>query len=352
MSFIDLEDDSLTDLLIEKQRIQVDPRQTQERIDKFILSKTEKLSRNRIQNAIKKGLVTVNGIPIKSNYKIRPNDLIEITFKKEYEDSVPPIPQDIPLDIVFEDDYVLVVNKPAGLVVHPGVANYSGTLVNALAYHFKNLPVKDGEPMNRLGLVHRIDKNTSGLLVIGKTPEVLNHLSKQFYKHTIYRRYVALVWGSPEEKEGTLSNRIGRNPKDRTKMMVYNEDMEGGKQSITHFTVLEDLYYVSLVECRLETGRTHQIRCHMSHLGNPIFSDERYGGDKIWKGTVFSKYKQFVFNCFKLMPRQSLHAKSLGFIHPITGEELVFHADLPEDFTSVLEKWRGYVNSQRKKLDL
>ena len=315
------------------------------------MSKTEKLSRNRIQNAIKKGRVTVNGTLIKTNYKVRPNDIIEISYQKEYEDSVPPVPQEIPLDIVFEDDYVLVVNKPAGLVVHPGVAHYSGTLVNALAYHFKDLPVKMGEPINRLGLVHRIDKNTSGLLVVGKTPEVLNHLSKQFYDHSIYRRYVALVWGSPEETKGTIDNRIGRNPKDRTKMMVYHDDMEGGKHSVTHYDVLEDLYYVSLIECRLETGRTHQIRCHMSHLGHPIFSDERYGGDKITKGTVFSKYKQFVFNCFKMMPRQALHAKSLGFEHPITGEKMLFHADLPEDFSSVLEKWKGYVTSQRKKLD-
>ncbi len=350
MSFIDLEDESLSELLVDKHSIVVDPRQSSVRIDKFILTKIEKISRNRIQNGIKRGDVTVNGKIIKSNYKIRPNDKIEVIFKKEFEDSIPPIPQDIPLDIYYEDEYLLVVNKPAGMVVHPGVANYSGTLVNALAYHFKDLPVQDGDPENRLGLVHRIDKDTSGLLVVGKTPEVLTHLAKQFFNHTIYRRYHALVWGEPDEKSGRIESRIGRNPKDRRKMMVYDDTMDGGKNSITHYDVIEPMYYVSLIECRLETGRTHQIRAHMSNMGHPIFSDERYGGNKIMKGTVFSKYKQFVFNCFKLMPRQALHARSLGFVHPITKEEMLFHAELPEDFVAALEKWRGYVNNQKQKL--
>lgn len=347
---IDLNSEGLAENLVDFQIIKVDPRQSPVRIDKFLLDKLEKVSRNRIQNGLKKGTVLVNDAAVKSNYKVRPRDVIRIVLERPMSDNVPPIPQDIPLNIHYEDDDLLVVNKPPGLVVHPGISNYSGTLVNALAYHFRDLPVAEGDPSNRLGLVHRIDKDTSGLLVVAKNSETLTHLAKQFYDHTIYRRYVALIWGQPDEKEGTIINRIGRNPKDRKKMMVYDDAMDGGKRSVTHFKLLEEMYYVSLIECRLETGRTHQIRVHMSDMGHPIFSDLTYGGDKIVKGTVFSKYKQYVFNCFKLMPRQALHARSLGFIHPKTGEEMIFHSELPDDFAAVLEKWRGYVNNRKDKL--
>lgn len=349
---IDIKSDEINDELIDRFEVKVDPKQKPVRIDKFLLSKLEKVSRNRIQNGVKNGTVLVNDEVVKSNYKVRPRDVITIILDKPLADNVPPIPQDIPLDIYYEDDDLLVVNKPAGLVVHPGVSNYSGTLVNALAFHFRDLPVAEGDPSNRLGLVHRIDKDTSGLLVVAKNAPTLTHLAKQFYDHTTYRRYVALIWGEPETMEGTITNRLGRNPKDRKKMMVYDDAMEGGKHSVTHYKLLEQLYYVSLIECRLETGRTHQIRVHMSNMGHPIFSDNHYGGDKIIKGTVFSKYKQFVFNCFKMMPRQALHARSLGFVHPTTGEEMIFHADLPDDFSNVLEKWRGYVNSRRKQMEL
>jgi 23S rRNA pseudouridine1911/1915/1917 synthase len=349
---IDLESEELNDDLVLHHELTVDPKQKPVRIDKFLIDRLEKVSRNRIQNGIKNGMILVNNETIKSNYKIRPKDRITIILDRPLSDAVPPVPQDIPLDIYYEDEDVLVINKPAGLVGHPGISNYSGTLVNALAYHFKDLPVAVGDPQNRLGLVHRIDKDTSGLLVIAKTTAALTHLSKQFFNHTIYRRYIALIWGEPEPPEGTIHNRLGRNPKDRKKMMVYDDSMDGGKESVTHYEVLESLYYVSLIEFRLETGRTHQIRVHMSNMGHPIFSDERYGGDKVVKGTVFSKYKQFVFNCFKEMPRQALHARSLGFIHPTTGEEMIFHSELPDDFQTVLEKWQKYVESRKLKLDL
>lgn len=349
---LDLQSEEIHDELIDRYDVKVDPKQSPTRIDKFLLGKLEKVSRNRIQNGLKRGTVLVNDEMVKSNYKVRPNDRITIILDKPLADNVPPIPQDIPLDIYYEDDDLLVVNKPAGLVVHPGVSNYSGTLVNALAYHFRDLPVAEGDPSNRLGLVHRIDKDTSGLLVVAKNAPTLTHLAKQFFNHTTYRRYVALIWGEPEVTEGTIRNRLGRNPKDRKKMMVYDDSMEGGKHSVTHYKLLEQLYYVSLIECRLETGRTHQIRVHMSNTGNPIFSDHHYGGDKIIKGTVFSKYKQFVFNCFKMMPRQALHARSLGFVHPTTGEEMLFHAELPEDFSNVLTKWRGYVEGRKRQMNL
>lgn len=347
---IDLSSKELHDKTLTEQIIKVDPKQTPVRLDKFIFDKVQGISRNRIQNSIKRGTVLVNDEPIKSNYKIRPLDVIKLIYEKPVSDSVAPIPQDIPLDIRYEDDDLMVIHKPAGMVVHPGIGNYSGTLVNALAYHYGDLPVAEGDPNNRLGLVHRIDKGTSGLLVIAKKTDTLTHLAKQFYNHTIYRRYWALVWGEPDPLAGTVTTRIGRNPKDRKKMCVYDEAMEGGKHSITHYKVIEQLYYVSLAEFNLETGRTHQIRVHTSHLGNPIFGDTTYGGDKIMKGTVFSKYKQFVFNLFKVLPRQALHAKSLGFIHPTTGEEMVFHSELPEDFQTVLDKWRKYVNSRKEHL--
>jgi 23S rRNA pseudouridine1911/1915/1917 synthase len=344
-------DEDLEEELYEHLRIKVDGKQAQLRIDKFLLDRLEKTSRNRIQNAIKSGNILVNEEQVKPNYKVRPKDIITMVLPKPLEDSVPPVPEDIPLDIRYEDDDLMVVHKPAGMVVHPGIGNYTGTLVNALAYHLQglDLPIRDDHPDNRLGLVHRIDKDTSGLLVVAKTEEAMNHLAKQFFKHSIYRRYWALVWGEPEEEEGTIKNRIGRNPKNRLVNMVYDEDMEGGKWAITHYKVLERLYYVSLIECKLETGRTHQIRVHMSDMGHPIFSDDRYGGGEIKKGTVFSKYKKFVQNCFKMMPRQALHARSLGFVHPRTEEYMQFDADLPEDFQSVLDKWTQYV-AHRKEL--
>lgn len=344
-------DEDLEEELYEHLRIQVDGKQAQLRIDKYLLDRLEKTSRNRIQNAIKSGNILVNEEQVKPNYKVRPRDVITMVLPKPLEDSVPPVPEEIPLDIRYEDDDLMVVHKPAGMVVHPGIGNYTGTLVNALAFHLQDLdlPIRDDHPDNRLGLVHRIDKDTSGLLVVAKTDEAMNHLAKQFFKHSIYRRYWALVWGEPENEEGTLKSRIGRNPKNRLVNMVYDEDMEGGKWAITHYKVLERLYYVSLVECKLETGRTHQIRVHMSDMGHPIFSDNRYGGDEIRKGTVFSKYKKFVQNCFKMMPRQALHARSLGFVHPRTNEYMQFDADLPEDFASVLDKWKQYV-AHRKEL--
>jgi 23S rRNA pseudouridine1911/1915/1917 synthase len=344
-------EDELDEELYEHLRIKVDPKQSQIRIDKFLIDRLEKTSRNRIQNAIKSGNIQVNEENVKPNYKVRPKDVITMVMPKPLEEAIRPIPENIPLDIRYEDDDLMVVHKPAGLVVHPGIGNYTGTLVNALAYHFEglNLPIRDDHPDNRPGLVHRIDKDTSGLLVIAKTEEAMNHLAKQFFKHSIYRRYWALIWGEPEEDEGTIHNRIGRNPKNRLVNMVYDDDMEGGRVAITHYKVLERLYYVSLVECELETGRTHQIRVHMSDMKHPIFSDYRYGGKEIQKGTIFTKYKQFVNNCLEIMPRQALHAKSIGFEHPRTGAYMQFDSELPDDFQEVLEKWRHYV-SHRKEL--
>ena len=333
--------DSLdTDSLHEHYSFEASKGQEPLRVDKFLMNFIENATRNKIQAAAKEGNIWVNQKPVKSNYKVKAGDMVQVMFEHPpYENLL--VPEDIPLDIVYEDEVLLVVNKPAGMVVHPGHGNYSGTLVNALLYHFKDLPLNSD---SRPGLVHRIDKDTSGLLVVAKTQEAMTHLSRQFFDKTSTREYIALAWGVFSEASGTIEGHIGRSLKNRLQMDVF-EDESFGKPAITHYQVLEDLRYVSLIQCQLETGRTHQIRAHMKHIGHPLFNDERYGGDKILKGTTFTKYKQFVDNCFKLLPRQALHAKTLGFEHPITKKVLTFNTDLPEDFTACLEKWRAYVGA-------
>ncbi len=328
--------------LFEHFAITVDKGQGLLRIDKFLTTKLENTSRARIQNAADNGYVMVAGVPVKASYKVKPYDQVQIMMPYERREIVI-TPENIPLNIVFEDQYLLVVNKPAGLVVHPGHGNYSGTLVNALAYHLRDEPLFGDGCDARAGLVHRIDKNTSGLLVIAKRPDIHAHLAHQFFEHTTSRTYHALVWGTPNDAEGTINTLIGRSAKDRLQMAVLNENDSGnGKIAITHYKVLKSLGYVSLVECRLETGRTHQIRVHMKHLGHPLFNDERYGGDKILRGTTYTKYRQFVDNCFKLMPRHGLHALTLGFEHPITHQQMLFESDYPDDFRLCLEKWQDY----------
>jgi 23S rRNA pseudouridine1911/1915/1917 synthase len=324
--------------LYEHLRIIVDKGQSLLRIDKFLMHRIENASRNRIQNAIELGTVIVNEKTVKASYKVKPLDVISVVLPHPPRDTEV-YPEDIPLDIVYEDDDVLVVNKPAGLVVHPGYNNYTGTLVNGLVFHFQQLPTLPGND-GRPGLVHRIDKDTSGLLLISKNERSMTWLAKQFFDHTITRKYTALVWGDIET-DGTVTGYIGRSVNDRRVMSIY-DDPEKGKWSITHYRVLERMGYVTLIECQLETGRTHQIRAHMRHIGHPLFSDAIYGGDKILKGTLFSKYKQFVENCFELMPRQALHARTLGFLHPTIKKQLLFEASLPIDFESVLNKWRRY----------
>lgn len=334
----------------EYQRIKVDPGQSPIRLDKFLFDKMFQVSRNRIQNAIKNGMITLDGKQVKPNVKIKPNQEIIVYLDEAREQQPPLIPQDIPLDIVYEDDAVMVVNKPAGLTVHPGVGQPDGTLVNGLAYYFQNqdLPIKEGNGLDRPGLVHRIDKDTSGLLVIAKTPEAMTHLSQQFADHTSERKYVAIVWGTFDETEGTIDKNIGRHPANRTKQTTVPED-EGGKHAITHYKVLEDMYYISVIECQLETGRTHQIRVHLQSEGHALFNDKKYGGDQILKGTVFDKYRHFVQNCFKVLPRQGLHAKSLGFTHPVTGERMMFDSELPQDMADVLDKWRRYLKGRTQR---
>ena len=315
------------------------------RIDKFLVNKMD-ISRNKIQSAAEAGNILVNDQPVKSNYKVKPNDVITIVM------SYPPreielIPEDIPLNIVYEDDDLIVVNKEAGMVVHPAYGHYSGTLINALLHHLKDLPhIKEGEM--RPGMVHRIDKNTSGLLVVAKTQFALDHLAKQFYDKTSPREYLALVWGSLKEQKGTITGHIGRSLKNRKVMQVFPAE-DRGKPAVTHYEVLEDFGYVSLLKCRLETGRTHQIRIHMKYIGHPLFNDEEYGGDKILKGTIFTKYRQFVNNCFNILPRQALHAKTLGFIHPRTKEQMFFNSEIPEDMQAAINKWRNYVASRGKE---
>ncbi|MBW4891426.1 RluA family pseudouridine synthase [Mucilaginibacter sp. HMF5004] len=331
--------------LYEHLRVVVDKGQSLLRIDKFLMHKVENASRNRIQNAIDLGNVLVNDKPIKASYKVKPLDVISVVLPHPPRDTEV-YPENIPLNIVYEDDDVLVVNKPPGLVVHPGYNNYTGTLVNGLVYHFQQLPTLPGND-GRPGLVHRIDKDTSGLLLISKNERAMTWLARQFYEHTIARRYIALVWGDLET-DGTVEGYIGRSIKDRRVMSIY-DDPEKGKWSVTHYKVLERLNYVTLIECQLETGRTHQIRAHMKHIGHPLFSDATYGGDSILKGTVFSKYKQFVDNCFELMPRQALHAQSLGFVHPTKREFIYFEAPLPEDFKSVLAKWQKYMSASAEQ---
>ncbi|MEO7315975.1 MAG: RluA family pseudouridine synthase [Ginsengibacter sp.] len=315
------------------------------RIDKFLMNRIEGATRNKIQQAIEVERVLVNDNPIKSNYKIRPEDKIVI-YQTHLPQSGEIVPEDIPFTIVYEDEDIMVVNKEPGMVVHPGSGNPGGTLVNAVAFYLKKQnPSINEEDLNRFGLVHRIDKNTSGLLVMAKTAVAMTNLARQFFDHTVHRRYVALVWGDFEEDEGTVVAHIGRHERQRKLFAAYPEG-EHGKDAITHYKVLERFNYVTLIECRLETGRTHQIRVHMKHIGHPLFNDITYGGDRIVKGTVFTKYKQFVDNCFEMCPRQALHAQQLGFIHPVTKENMLFESPLPEDISSVVEKWRKYSSSR------
>jgi 23S rRNA pseudouridine1911/1915/1917 synthase len=328
------------DDLYEHFRFVADKGQTPLRVDKYLMNKVENATRNRIQKSAKDGNIFVNDIIVKSNYKVKANDVITVRFEHPpYEMLL--TPEDLPIDIVYEDDALLVVNKAAGMVVHPGHGNYSGTLINALAFHFDNLPNNSSD---RPGLVHRIDKDTTGLLVVAKTEEAMAHLSKQFFNKTTEREYVAIAWGAMQEEHGTIEGHIGRHPKNRLQNTVYldPDDLDKGKPAVTHYKVLEHLGYVTLVSCKLETGRTHQIRVHMKHIGHTLFNDERYGGSAILKGTTFSKYKQFVDNCFKVLPRQALHAKTLGFIHPTTNEFMRFEAPIPEDMEACLYKWRNY----------
>lgn len=328
--------------LYEHFRVVVDKGQEMIRVDKYLFDRLTNSSRNRIQKAADAGFVMANGKPVKSSYKVKPADVITVMMDRpRYENEV--IPENIPLDVVYEDRYLMVVNKPAGLVVHPGHGNYRGTLVNAIAWHLKDNPDYDANDPH-VGLVHRIDKDTSGLLVVAKTPDAKTILGNQFFHKTTRRRYRALVWGNVEQDEGTVTGDIGRNPRDRMQMAVLPTGE--GKHAVTHYRVLERLGYVTLVECVLETGRTHQIRVHMKHIGHILFNDERYGGHEILKGTHFAKYKQFVNNCFDLCPRQALHAMTLGFKHPVTGEEMDFTAPLPADMTALLERWRSYISNR------
>ena len=352
--YVDELDDTLDDVepvvdnpaeLYEHFRVVVDKGQSQVRVDKYLFERLVNSSRNRIQKAADAGLIMANGKPVKSSYKVKPCDVLTVMMDRpRYDNDI--IPEDIPLDIVYEDNDLMVINKPAGLVVHPGCGNYHGTLVNAIVWHLKDNPRYDpNDP--QVGLVHRIDKDTSGLLVVAKTPDAKTHLGLQFYNKTTKRKYNALVWGIVENNEGTIEGNIGRNPKDRMQMAVLSDPAQG-KHAVTHYRVLERLGYVTLVECVLETGRTHQIRVHMKHIGHTLFNDERYGGNEILKGTHFSKYKQFVNNCFETCPRQALHAMTLGFVHPRTGEEMFFTSPLPEDMTNLIDKWRNYISNREE----
>jgi 23S rRNA pseudouridine1911/1915/1917 synthase len=327
--------------LFEHFRLVVDKGQSLLRIDKFLMNRMENATRNRIQNAADLGCILVNEKAVKSSYKVKPLDVISIVLPHPPRDTEI-YPENIPLNIVFEDEEIVIINKTAGMVVHPGFNNYTGTLVHALAYHFENLPNLNGN-YARPGLVHRIDKDTSGLLVISKNEQAMTFLAKQFFDHSIHRKYVALVWGDIAEG-GTVSGYIGRSLKDRRVMDIYDSE-EKGKWSVTHYKVLERLNYVTLIECELETGRTHQIRAHMQHIGHPLFNDASYGGDKILKGTSFTKYKQFIDNCFSICPRQTLHAKSLGFLHPKTKQELYFETEMPSDMLQLLDKWHKYATT-------
>ncbi len=329
--------------LFEHHRYVVDRGQSLLRIDKFLFHKIENVSRTKIQAAADADCILVNNKAVKASYKVKPGDVVSVVLPHPpHEFEV--VPENIPLNIVYEDEDVIVINKPAGMVVHPGHGNYTGTLVNALSYYFQDVTLFNRGD-SRPGLVHRIDKNTSGLLVIAKSEYAMSHLAKQFYDRKTQRLYTAIVWGSFDQPEGTIVGNIERNPKNRLKMHVP-ADEEDGKPAITHFRVIEQLGYISVIECKLETGRTHQIRVHMEHIGHPIFNDERYGGDRILKGTMFNKYKQFVENCFKLMPRQALHAKTLGFKHPRTKKDMFFESELPEDMQQVIEKWHKYLSGR------
>lgn len=329
--------------LFEHHRFEADKGQKLLRVDKFLQNKIEHISRTKIQDATDAGCIKVNDTPVKSNYKVKPGDTVIVVMPRpKFELEL--IPEDIPLKVVHEEDEFIVIDKDPGMVVHPGHGNYTGTLVNALMFHMKDSPLfRKGE--ERPGLVHRIDKNTSGLLVVAKTEYALSHLARQFFERTTNRKYTAIVWGSMKEDSGTITGHIGRHQKDRMRFAVYPGGEEG-KHAVTHYKVLEHLGYVDLVECKLETGRTHQIRVHMEYTGHPLFNDERYGGDKILKGTTFTKYKQFVENCFKILPRHALHARTLEFEHPRTGKRINFDSPLPEDMRTVIEKWKRYISSR------
>jgi 23S rRNA pseudouridine1911/1915/1917 synthase len=343
MDIIDEEDLRINEeeTLYERYRIEVDAGQGKLRIDKFLNDRLPAVSRNKIQEGIREGYVLVNAKKVKPNYLINPRDLITISMPEPPRET-DVLPEDLPIRIVYEDEDLIVVNKEAGMVVHPAHGNWTGTLANALIYHYHNLPDLN-EHWGRPGLVHRIDKDTSGLLVVAKNEAAFVHLARQFFDHSIERTYCALIWGEPAHDTGTINAPLGRNPKNRLQVVVYEDDNPHGKHAITHYKVLKRLRYVSLIECKLETGRTHQIRAHLKHVGHTLFGDELYGGDKILRGNVFSKYKAFVENCLQMMPRQALHAKSLGFVHPRTKEKLFFDSELPTDFTEVLAKWEHYV---------
>ena len=332
--------------LWEHYRYEVERGQVLLRIDKYLVERIKGTSRNRIQNAAEAECIRVNGRPVKSNYRVHPGDIISVVMDRpRYENEI--VAQDIPLNIVYEDDQLMVVNKPAGMCVHPGHGNFDGTLVNALAWHFKDNPDYDvTDP--RMGLVHRIDKDTSGLLVVAKTPNAKTSLGAQFFNKTTKRQYVAVVWGEMKQLDGTITGNIGRDPRDRVKMCVTTDD-EQGKHAVTHYHTLENLAHVALVQCQLETGRTHQIRVHMKHIGHPLFNDERYGGDQVLRGFRTTSYKQFIQNCFKICPRQALHAKTLGFVHPVTKQLMDFDSTLPDDMAALIEKWRDYAENLKKQ---
>lgn len=335
--------------LFEHFRFVVDGGQSMLRLDKYLTARMEKTSRTRIQNAANAGNILVNNSSVKPNYRVKPGDVVQIVLPNPPRE-IELIPENIPINIVYEDDDVLVVNKEPGMVVHPAYGNYTGTLVNALMYHFRDLPLfRTGEL--RPGLVHRIDKNTSGILVIAKNELALNRLSRQFFERTTDRRYQALVWGVPDPPAGTITGHVGRNIRDRKIMQVF-EDGSEGKPAVTHYKLLESFSYISLLECKLETGRTHQIRVHFSHIKHPLFNDEEYGGDRILKGTTFSKYQQFIRNCFSILPRQALHAKSLAFDHPVTRKRMSFDSELPDDMKQVIEKWRTYISGRENEMNM
>ncbi|MGI9160193.1 MAG: RluA family pseudouridine synthase [Saprospiraceae bacterium] len=350
---IQTDEGSQNDEFYERHEIVADPKQALIRLDKFLMDRLGNRSRSKVQNAIRAGSIRVDDLSVQPNYKVKPGNRISIILPRSLENAFDIAPQDIPLDIVYEDEDVMIINKPANLAVHPGVGIPNGTLVNAVAWHLQEqleqLPVKEGNEPNRAGIVHRIDKDTTGLMVIAKNEYAMQHLASQFFHHTIERRYWAIVWGDPEQESGTVIGNIVRNPHDRKQFMVFPEG-DAGKFAITHWRVLERFYYVSLVECRLETGRTHQIRVHMKSIGHTLFGDARYGGAQILRGTLYSKYKQFAEGCLKLLPRQALHAKVLGFIHPRTGERMYFESNLPEDMQTVIEQWRKYVASRKALL--
>lgn len=335
--------------LFEHFRFVVDPGTEIVRLDRYLTNLMAHTSRNRIQQAAKADCILVNDRPVKSNYRVHPRDVISILLPRPVH-VFELVAEDIPLDIVFEDEDVILINKPAGMVVHPAVGNFTGTLVNALLWHFQGQRNAAGEEVKPL-LVHRIDKNTSGIMIVAKSEIAQMKLAANFFEHTIDRRYQALVWGDFPDDEGTIVGNVGRNPQNRMVMTVFPEGSEQGKHAVTHYRVIERFGYVTLIECRLETGRTHQIRVHMKHIGHPLFNDESYGGNEILKGTTFTKYKQFVNNCFKVLPRQALHAKSLGFMHPVTGKYMLFDSDLPADMAEALDKWRNYARHKQLEED-